>query len=308
MFRFWEQNYKSPQCNHKSQVMNFNSGFEKKVVLKKPSLGDSFRWVQKIAGLDHATGFCWPDDLPGNNKFSKFIYLIEPWSMPSRIIETRIEKTKGHDGEFTEALYQSVKKRYANRNGKLARNQFVINNDNDNVLKEVRLQYWMKIQPDLETVMPANTWRQITEIREKDDNYRITLTINRRNFNEPLFWVLSGQIGPKWTQENYDWRITNAREENGIGIVNRELDFPIGQWFLIEFYLKQGDQDDGRFTLKIDGKTYANHQGRTSLKSNYASWHIFKVYASGKALDAGKHYQWIDDFEIALANQENINQ
>ncbi|HAP70605.1 MAG TPA: hypothetical protein DCR04_12925 [Flavobacteriales bacterium] len=276
----------------------FKSTFEGNIQITPPTTGKNGKWGQHIIGTDAKTGAKWPYDLPGNNDKSMFIYLISEKEDPSTVVETSIVTTKGYDGRKTQTLYQEVKKGVKNQDAKLARNQLNLINDPESMFQDIRVSYKMKLQENLESVMPKNSWRQITEIRGVNNSYRIGLYINRRKTGGPLFWKIQGQQGPEWKKQRPDWIQTTLNETRK----KNEIEIPLGEWFRIEFHLVSDKNGNGQFVCTINDKRLINQVGKVSTQKGFISWHIFKTYASLNALNAGAHYQWIDDVEIEVRN------
>ena len=82
------------------------------------------------------------------------------------------------------------------------------------------------------------------------------------------------------------------------GIENHDTPVPVGEWFLLEVFMKQSTGGDGRLWVAVNGDVIADHRGRTNLNSTIRTWNIFKAYTAKKCISRGEIYQWIDDVEI----------
>ncbi|MCF8465080.1 MAG: hypothetical protein K9G41_09570 [Flavobacteriales bacterium] len=285
-----------PYSKRAESQLHFKSTFDGNIQITSPTTNKDGKWSQKIIGTDSNTGVKWPSSLPGNNDKSKFIYLIDNEINPSNVVKTAIETTIGQDGKRTQALYQEVKKAVKSQEGKLARNQLNLMNDPEYMFRNIRVAYKLRLQENLESVMPNGSWRQITEIRGTDDSYRIGVYINRSKTGGPLFWKIQAQQGPVWKMHKPDWLETSLHKTNK----SNTIEIPVGEWFLIEFHLISDKNGNGQFSCSINDKTLIKHSGKISTNKGFKSWHIFKTYVSQNALNAGAHYQWIDDVEIEI--------
>ena len=102
----------------------------------------------------------------------------------------------------------------------------------------------------------------------------------------------------KWGTTKLTWKVTGfdiKMNKEDWRIDNETVPVPVGEWFLLEAFLKGSSSSDGRFLVKVNGETIADHKGRTNLTDTMRIWSTFKVYTSGAAKPA---FQWIDDFEI----------
>jgi len=264
-----------------SENVIFQSGFESGVTIEAPN-GIGGQWWQSIVGEDSKSN--WARDLP-DRASSRFQYLVPSEKSLKDYVETRIDSVIGPHGIPTNALFMAVKTydKAGFGHGWLTRNQY--NLLWDATFKQAYARYWMKFQPDLNAVMPNNSWRNLMEWRESGDDYRWSLYVIRSHKGGPLFWEVEAQLGVLGNSP-VDWRI-----------VNTDVPVPIGEWFLLEVFWRHSG-DDGRVWVAINGKTIADHSGRNKKDSNLNKWNIFKVYTGENSLDGGTAYQWIDDFEI----------
>jgi len=264
----------------------FQSDFESGVMLEPPFVeGD--QWWQRIKGAD--IGHDWSTNLPDRGD-SRFQYLVPAAKNLSDYVETRIDRITGPHGVPTNTLFMAVKTYDPNRFGRgwLTRNQYNLLWDAS--IKQAYSRYWLKLQPDLETLMPPgeSSWRNVIEWRESgepQDDFRWSLLILRNPQVNRLFWVVEAEdIIPR---RQVVWRIENTT-----------VPVPIGEWFRVEVFWRHSLGDDGRIWIAIDGQTIADYKGPTQKDSDLSKWNPFKVYTGTNSLDTGMAYQWIDGFEI----------
>lgn len=273
----------------------FSSGFEGSVQVSENKVRNKV-WVQTIQGIDSETGARWPNDLPGDASKSIFIYLISEEHKPTDWVHSEIRKTTAHDGSTTKALYQEVKKPGKSYNSSLVRNQFGLVNNSNNTFHHIKVKYRIKLQENLEAVMPGKSWRQLMEIRGVDNEFRISMTLNRFDSNAPISWKIEAENGSDWKNNKPLWVESNFNKN--YDLINPEV--PIGEWFYLEFELIRKPNESGRLICRVNNEVLVDKTGITSSKSGLHTWHMFKVYASENALKKGKHYQWIDDVEVTV--------
>ncbi len=265
----------------------FNSGFEPSVMLSSPSINKNNQWQQTILGMDQSTGFSWSSDLPRPD-LNQFSYIVNVDKNLDDYISTRIESKISHTGSQSNVLFQEVKRSDPDISG-ISRNEFLIYNDPiKDKLQQIYVRYWIKLQPDLNQLMPADGWRILMEWREQKNAARWTLEV-RRDGSSNLYWRARGQkspfkgdVGIRWAEEN------------------RVIAVPQGVWFPLEVFWKQSSEADGRFWVAVNGETIINYYGPNKMSGKIDYWSVFKVYTGKDFLARGTAYQWIDDVEINL--------
>lgn len=260
----------------------FRSGFGGGVAVVGPLVSPSSRWIAELSGTDLETGFAWPADLPAGRVSSRFYFNVDGAEKIETIVETRLDGVTGPAGEQTTALYQAVLQDHQSVPSR-ARNMFSLMNDAEDSLKQGQVSYWLKLQPNLEAVLPPRAWRQFIEWRETDNRWRMAVNIKRNRETGKLHWTVHGDFGPTWDRA---WDVSND-----------SIPVPVGEWFLFEAYWHQGTTD-GRLLVKINCQTIADHVGRTQSEGPLESIHVFKVYTGADSLALGPAYQWIDDVEF----------
>jgi len=249
----------------------FKSGFEGRVNIV--SVGKR----HKISGADES--YVWPNDLPGAGNRNFFNYIVSGKKDYNQFINTDIVTVTGRYGQPTRALYQAILKNDKDTRA-LTRNQYnMYPSLTADTFKQMYVKYWLKFQPDLDEIMPKNSWRMMMEWFESGDDYRFNLQVIRTHQGGGLKWKLLGQIlKPK---REYDWLE-----------INDQIQVPVGEWFLLEVFWKHSSEPDGQILVKINGKDLFNHIGRNKLNSRLSVLMPFKCYGRTD------YSQWIDDFEI----------
>jgi hypothetical protein len=262
----------------------FRSGFEDDVWMNVPYVSGG-QWWQDLRGEDE--GFEWPFDLP-DAQLGVFQYLVASNETIGDWIETSLEDVSGHDGSSTKALFMKVK---GDSPGifHLTRNQYNLYSYNG-TLERGYARYWLKLQPDLETLMPSDAWywRLVTELHENASNgdvLRVHLFVKRAP-GYPLFWELESTLQ---TPSGIDslWAVQNVA-----------VPVPLGDWFLFELFWNRSTGADGRVWMSVNGEMLFDRHGPNKIDSPMSFWDCFKVYTGTASLALGEAYQWIDDFEI----------
>jgi hypothetical protein len=265
-------------------VLLFRSGFEEGVWINVPYVSGN-QWWQDLRGSD--SGFEWPFDLPANH-LGAFQYLVAGNESIGDWIETSIQNVAGHDGSPTNVLFQKVKGDSPGISH-LTRNQYNLYTY-DGGLERAYARYRLKLQPDLELLMPPDAWywRLITELHENTSTgnvSRVHLFVKRApSFR--LFWELESTLQtPAGTSQQ--WVQQNA-----------SVPVPVGEWFLFELFWQRSAGADGRIWMAVDGETIFDRYGANKVDSPKTFWDCFKVYTGAASLARGQAYQWVDDFEI----------
>lgn len=272
----------------------FRSGFEEGVQVAPPKL-ESRQWRQNLLGAD--AGFDWSSAFPA--RLANFQYLVydsdttEPLGL-GEYVNTRIETVGGPRGQPTRALYQDVRRRSSGPTQ--TQNDFILF-DWDATRTSGYLRYWLKLQPDLERIMPERgMWRLVTEWKETpvipgiagDFQYRWGLYIaNAMPQRQGVAWRLeAGRVEPNvqgiktdWAKWNYDLRV------------------PIGEWFQLELEWVN-HQENGRLAARANGQLIAEHTGPTQRTHAAGKLYMFMVYTAAESTAIGPAYQWVDDVEL----------
>ncbi|MDP2647665.1 MAG: hypothetical protein Q8P35_00255 [Candidatus Yanofskybacteria bacterium] len=278
----------------------FRSGFDGNFAINNfiVKFALSSQWQARIAGTDTSTGAVWPDDLPGNSQDAKFDYHVSSNNNLDDYIETRIEEVIGPHGTRTKALYQEVKKDDPKIFRTVTRNMFTIAPEAGKDFEEGYSKYWIKFQPNFKDLYAdqLHAWRNVMEWRETDNQYRIVVSIEKRN--ERYHWRVAGES---------DYQFRPGMEKYGSWYVDWSEDnfsapIPITvEWFLLETSFKR-HPSNGTLSVSVNGQSVVSHTGRTMFDGPLASWHVFKAYTKEEAFKKGPVYQWIDDVYICTGS------
>jgi hypothetical protein len=253
------------------------SGFEAPVAVDPPLVSGN-QWWQVLRGSDN--GYPW-ENFP-----AAFQYLV-PGSEPlGPYIDTRIETVSGPLGASTRALYMAVKDYDLSFPfGGITRNQYSAYWDP--AIGQGYVRYWVKLQPDLDVLMPPGqwTWRSLMSWVENGLDYRWEVHVRRAATYGPYYWAVQADLAT-YGGAPMDWVEFNTT-----------VPVPVGQWFLLEVYWRQ-HFTKGRLWIAANGATIVDHLGRTHTNDGVSHWEIFKAYTGPTMLDRGDAYQWIDDVEL----------
>ena len=274
-------------------VLLFKSGFEQGVTIERAEVTGG-EWWSKISGSD--LGYDWAGGLP-QNATSRFQYLVGGRKALKNNVETNIQTVVGHDGNPTRALFMKV---VADDPDYVAITRSQFNFRMKPEMTQGYCSYWLKFQPDLETLMPndgKHQWKNFMEWREtgtgRKHDYRIELLVNRDDYFHPsgktdLFWTLRAQ------------QKDNPIKRDGLewDYKNEKIPVIIGKWFKLEVFWKLSEGNDGRILVKVDGQELFDHHGPTRKDSELRQLNIFKLYTGKNSLSRAPAKQWIDDFEL----------
>lgn len=275
-----------------SQNLLFKSGFETSVQIDPP-IALNNQWYHTMSGQDQ--GYDWATGFLPFAYSTYWRHLVDNDSVLTDYVNVEIDTVIGPYGNQTNALFSQIKK-YSptNFSGQFfgtVRNQFIL--EWDTTRQQAYCKYWIKLQPDLYGVMPAgiNRWRQIMEWRESGGiygDYRWAFSVlTNTTVNDSIFWMLGTQYitGPSTFVD--DWSVSN-----------KTVPVPIGQWFLLEVYWNQQNNNTGRIWIAIDSTVIFDVYADNENNSSIFDWHLFKTYTGKQSIDSGYIYQWIDDVEI----------
>jgi hypothetical protein len=267
----------------KKPKLLFASGFEQPVSIT-PAQRDRY-WRFPIRGAD--LGFAWEHHLPG--RWPHAFFPIVPSSQPvDRYVATRLETVPGPHGVPTRALYQEVTRDAQFGPRQRVRNQFPTHWRRN----RGSLAYWIKLQPNLRQLMPADGghyWRYLVEFRASwrhRTDYRIWIGVVRGPRGDILHFRTTGEILPRKGGRIVDFT-SNARR----------LRVPVGEWFRFKVRWALA-RKRGRLKATVNQNPIINRRGRTQLSERLNTMQIFKVYTGANSLERGPAYQWIDDVEL----------
>jgi hypothetical protein len=190
---------------------------------------------------------------------------------------------------------------------------------NNERFREGYVRYWMKLQNNLGNMFPEDEdapWYMILEWKEPNskniksaeecktccdakaggtNNYRINIHISKEKNAKNFSWLITGEQPQPCRKKEWEY-------------VNKEIAVPLGEWFLVEAYMKKHETDgriyfavNGQVVLDTDKTKPAGFTGRTQHRDNplpLGFWSPLKNYHDVKWNKNGPVSQWYDDFEL----------
>jgi hypothetical protein len=272
--------------------------------------------MNRILGSD-VPGFVWEKTPLWES--SRFVYLVGRDRKLTDYMESVIERQVGPHGRETRVL-RLTNKADDPEHPSTSRNELSFFAPNPpNEYTEGYVRYWMKLQPNLDRLIPADRaapWYMIMEWKEPNsgtaksaqackeccnaraggsNNYRINVGLQRRPGSSEFHWVIRGERPQPCRVE--EWRHENNR-----------VKVPLGEWFLVEAYMKK-HRREGRVYFAVNGQVIldtnetkpAGFTGRTEHPDNplhLRFWSPLKNYHGMEWNAQGPVSQWYDDFEL----------
>jgi len=153
----------------------------------------------------------------------------------------------------------------------------------------------------------AEFWNNITWSQSVPNRYRLTLGIGKPVKGESdLYFIVDGQDCQLFSDGSQ--RYTTLWSET-----NQNIKVPIGKWFILEYYYREGDSKTGRFWMSIQpegGKrevvfdlTKVTHNSSDPNPDGVTEFNPLKLYTSKQLIDymksQGKTLQiYWDDFKL----------
>jgi hypothetical protein len=153
----------------------------------------------------------------------------------------------------------------------------------------------------------AEFWNNVTWNQNVPYGFRITLGIGKPTPSESdLYFILDGQDCELFADNSQKY--TTLWKET-----NEKVKVPIGKWFTLEYYYKEGDANNGKFYMSIQpdgGKkeiiydlTKITHNTKDPHPDGVTDFNPIKMYTSKKLIDymgsQGKTLQiYWDDFKL----------
>ena len=153
----------------------------------------------------------------------------------------------------------------------------------------------------------AEFWNNITWSQSVPNRYRLTLGIGKPAKGESdLYFIVDGQDCQLFPDDSQKY--TTLWSE-----MNWQVKVPIGKWFTLEYYYKEGDNKTGRFWMAIQtegGKrevvfdlTRVTHNSIDPAPDGVTEFNPLKLYTSKQLIDymrsEGKTLQmYWDDFKL----------
>lgn len=135
----------------------------------------------------------------------------------------------------------------------------------------------------------AEFWNNITWSHTTPYGFRITLGIGKPNATESdLYFILDGQDCELFADNSQKY--TTLWKET-----NPNVKVPIGKWFTLDYYYKEGDSNNGRFYMTIQpdgGKKEVifdliriTHHSKDTNPDGVTDFNPMKMYTSKKLID-----------------------
>jgi hypothetical protein len=168
--------------------------------------------------------------------------------------------------------------------------------------------YTVRNYPDaIHWLTIAEFWNDITWSQQVPHGFRVTLGMGKPVKEESdLYFILDGQDCQLF--EDGSQKYTTLWSE-----INENVKIPIGEWFTMDYYYKEGNGDNGRFYLTIQPEggekiiifdvTRFTHNSKDSDPDGVTDFNPLKLYTSKKLIDfmkgEGKTLQiYWDDFKL----------
>jgi hypothetical protein len=139
-------------------------------------------------------------------------------------------------------------------------------------------------------------WMTIAEFWNEPDwrpgphAFRISVNIQKaEGAGEPLVLGVHGQIRPEGELWQTIWEPEPAKE----------FSLPIGEWFTVEYFLREGNAETGEFLVRMKTSTggwqtvyqvrdFTHHPGQSDPDGIWG-WNPLKLYTNRKAIETVKH-------------------
>ncbi len=294
---------------HAQGQLLLKSGFESSVQITED--------MSDITGLDTVSGFDW-DDTPAWIESSRYAYLVNRDKRLTDYMASFIETAIGPHGNRTHVLCLQNRADDPDH-GSTSRNEYsFFGRKPPNEYMEGYVKYWMKLQGNLEELVPRDKqspWYMIMEWKEPNsgikysaaacrergegpagsNNYRININIRREKDAPKFHWYITGEHPQPCRKTEWAY-------------LNPEVEVPLGKWFLVEAYMKK-DAVDGRVYFAVNGDVVLDTDqvrpkgftGRTQHADNPLElrfWSPMKNYHHMDWNKQGPVSQWYDDFEL----------
>ena len=243
---------------------------------------------QYIGGTDSKTGFTFPIKLFGGNTSHFQLLSMGPGVSSgaaaavkvNQEFDNHIETVTGHDGQSTNALYQSIQRSYDGTSNYKCCTQDHYITPVGSAEGDLYVRFWLKLQP-----YNGFGWRTFSEIKTHGD-WRFSFgSMTWPAGPNPTFYISTDNVGDGGLPWVNFWSIYTPPYLT-----------PFNQWFKIEWFVHRSQGNDGRVWGAINGTLIADKYG-----PNYGIWNagMDRLFAPSLYND-GSHpqYQWVDDFEI----------
>lgn len=288
-----------------NETLIFQSGFEADAKVVENGL------EADITGIDHSFSDHndWVNDLDnspfignfnlqyqGGDSTMRFAKIIpEPGNPSNHVLHFWLNKpnVEGHKGRIQGNLYgnQGMKAFYQSE-------RIFLHNDFSAVRTFPSKINWLTI---------AEFWNNVTWNQKVPFGFRITLGIGKPVTTESdLYFILDAQDCELFADGSQKY--TTLWSET-----NQKIKVPIGKWFTLEYYFKEGNAENGKFymTIQPDGEkkeviydlTKITHNTKDPNPDGVTDFNPIKLYTSKELIDymsaQGKTLQiYWDDFKL----------
>jgi hypothetical protein len=260
----------SRSARHEPAKLLFKSNFGSGVTITGPRVWGSI-WAQDITGQD--AGFSWPPSFwQGTGVVQE---LVSSRLDAHSYVRAEIVRVTGRDGRPTRALFQQILR----TDSDATQIPYYLTNlveDGD-----LFVRYWIKLQPDLASVIGPNFWRVLFEWKTKSD-YRFALYVYTDARGTPYWFAHGDNVAGELPYREF-WRQSDQR-----------LPVPQGQWFQLEVFWHRSTDPSGRIWASVNGHVIVDHRGPNYGSRGDPIDRIMLTQVYGKA----GYYQWVSDIEI----------
>lgn len=292
-----------------NQELIFQSGFEpeSKVVPKNTSPDSDSDIIGKDVSLPKNND--WVNDFDnhpdigdfmlqyqGGDESMRFAKIIpEPGNLKNHVLHFWLDKPNvgGKKGRIQGNIYggKGLKEFYQSE-------RIFLHEDFNQVRKFPDKIHWLTI---------AEFWNNVTWRQDVPYGFRITLGIGKPTASESdLYFILDAQDCELFEDGKQKYTTLWA-------VSNEDVKVPIGKWFTLEYYYKEGDANNGRFymTIQPEGEkkvvifdvNRVTHNSKDPDPDGVSDFNPIKLYTSKKLidymLDNNKTLQiYWDDFKL----------
>ncbi len=295
----------------------FWSHFENATTLSAPTDCYATGCWQSVTGTDDSTGDAWPPPVWQTGSIGHFqLHADAPINSTtvSNYIVNRLESGTGRNG--SQSLYSEIKQSgccgTSYQLGGSTQDPYVLEPPRGGVQGDLYLSYWLKFQPELDTLMGecgpniASHWRMAFEWKTAGD-YRVGVQVRKDRdpnscafIGSPYFHIsadnnanCSAQLpaGSCLPPPNNTWAPASNTWD-----ADSSVAVPIGQWFKLEVFWHRSSGNDGRVWMAVDGQAIVNHVGPNTGVYDKPINRIFidPLYTSTKY----PVFEWLDDLQI----------
>jgi hypothetical protein len=296
-------------------ILLFNSGFEAGSRIEHGK--DPFRSDDDIVGLDQSVSppNDWVEDIDNSSRLGRFSLQYQGGDTTMRF--ARIVPEPGNPNNKVLHFWMQYPNVDNGSKGRIQANIYENRNQRMEGIKELYQSVRLFLHEDMEVVKSYPdkiSWLTILEVWNNiqwiDDPYPYRLTVGivkpsaeRRE----LYFMVDAQ--------DYIYRTdtTRGRYVTLWHDMNQKVPVPIGQWMTLEYYMKEGNDETGRFYMAMtpeggqkqvifDIKNYT-HNSWDPNPDGITLWNPLKLYTSRQLIhyvrEQGKALQvfW-DDFEV----------